>query len=215
MSISTIPGYERYGIDENKNLFSLRHGGWFPLKDTGDPRQCICLHGESDTLSVTRAKFIFCAMKQINPREISARSLYVDSSCNVVDRATINIQRTKINHERLRKQGKKEAEERLKRTIYLAQCCLKAINGDHIDLLSEIESQKGYITAILKKTGAPPLFIDNAFAEACEHLFAALSRGTVSNPIQWLIKRGRGIIIDYRKKYVRLNSIGSAALSGS
>lgn len=209
MSISTIPGYKRYGIDENKKMFSLRQGKWYPLKDTGDPRQPICLHGDSDTLSVTRAKFIFCAIKQINPKEISARSLYVDSSCNVVDRATINVQRTKINHERLKKQGKKEAEERLKRTIYLAQCCLKAINGDCVDLLSEIESQKGYITAILKKTGAPPIFIDNAFVEACQQLFTALSRGTVSDPIRWLIKRGRGVIIDYRKRYVRLNSINS------
>lgn len=205
MKIRIIPGYEHYGIDENNKMFSLRKGEWYPLKDTGDARQRLCLHCGTDTTTVTRAKFIFCATKQINPRKMSALRLYVDSSYNVVDKATINIKRTKDNIERLKKRKNEEVEEHLNRTIFLAQCCLKAMRGEFDTLLYEIENQRGYITTILKRTGANDLFVDNAFTEASEQLIEALSRGAVSNPINWLIKRGRGIIADYRKKYVRLS----------
>lgn len=196
--IKTLPDFEKYGLNEHGEIVSNRRGSWQKLSIKGG---VICLHGKKTT-SCKIAKFRYCVEHQISPLKISCVGALITSDGSIMTKGDFmanrneHIAKSKMNIPR------EDKIRKIQRHIDFARAAIDWLNGEPGKILDIITNEREKICGLLYCNASLARCI---VAEAELQLFRALDNGTVIDPLNWLIKRSRGILSEQKRNFTRFS----------
>ena len=190
--IKTLPGFEKYGLDEHGDIVSYCRGSWRKLST-----RCgvIGLHGEKRT-TCKIGKFRYCVEHQINPLKISCVGALITSEGQIMTKADFMSRRNKYISKVRADVSKASKIEKIKRHIEFCQASIEWLNGSPEKMFDLVNAEKENICSLLY---CNRILARDVVDEAELQLFYALDRGTVIDAYNWLIKRARGILVERKK----------------
>lgn len=196
--IKTLPDFERYGLNEYGEIVSNRRGSWQKLSIQGG---VICLHGKKTT-SCKIAKFRYCVEHQISPLKISCVGALITSDGLIMTKGDFMANRNEHIAKSKRNIPREDKIKKIQRHIDFARAAIDWLNGEPGKILDIITAERGRVCSLLYCNDSLARCI---VAEAELQLFRALDNGTVIDPLNWLIKRSRGILSEQKRNYVRFS----------
>lgn len=194
--IRTLPGFEKYGLNEEGQIVSSRRGAWKTLSTKGG---VICLHGKK-TISCKVAKFRYCVEHQIDPSKLNCIGALITSDGRIMTKGDFLA----LRNERVAKSKtdtpREDRIKKIQRHIDFAQAAIDWLNGNPGKILDIISAERERICSLLNCNNSLAHYI---VSEAELQLFSALDKGTAIDPLNWLIKRARGILAERKKDFVR------------
>lgn len=205
--IRTIPGYENYGLDDDGRMLSKAKGEWKEIKSS---RYSVRLCQNKKQYSVSKQKFIFCAINQISPHFKDTKILVAKDGTLItrVERRFIaqqTIDSRKGNPILIEKQLAilKKEESLNKYAIEYLQT--NNIEPLYKELLSDRDSYLIYLQSKNKKASQD--CISYNYDLACEKIFDRLKNAKVYTIIGYILKMADGFIKQDLKNYSRLKDL--------
>lgn len=196
--IKTLPDFEKYGVNEQGEIVSNRRGTWQKMSIIGG---VICLHGKKTT-SCKIAKFRYCVEHQISPLKISCVGALITSDGRIMTKGDFMANRNENIAKSKKKIPKEDKIKKIQRHIDFAQAAIDWLNGEPGKILDIITTEREKICGLLYCNAS---LARSIVAEAELQLFRALDNGTVIDPLNWLIKRSRGILSEQKRNYARFS----------
>lgn len=196
--IKTLPDFEKYGLNEDGEIVSNRRGSWQKLSIQGG---VICLHGKKTT-SCKIAKFRYCVEHQISPLKISCVGALITSDGRIMTKGDFIAERNEHIAKPKMNIPREDKIKKIQRHIDFAQAAIDWLNGEPEKILDIITTEREKICSLLYCNASLARCI---VAEAELQLFRALDNGTVIDPLNWLIKRSRGILSEQKRNFVRFS----------
>lgn len=196
--IKTLPDFEKYGLNEHGEIVSYRRGSWKKLSTQGD---VICLHGKKTT-SCKIAKFRYCVEHQISPLKISCVGALITNDGHIMTKGDFMAKRNEHIAKSKMNIPREDKIKKIQRHIDFALAAIDWLNGEPGKILDIITNEREKICGLLYCNASLACCI---VAEAELQLFRALDNGTVIDPLNWLIKRSRGILLEQKRNFVRFS----------
>ena len=208
--IRTCPGFEKYGINDKGEIVSSCRGNWVVLNPS---KGVLCLHGKKTT-SCKIAKFRYCVEHQISPLKISCVGALITIDGRIMTKGDFIASRNEYIAKSKADIPRSDKIKKIQRHIDFAQAAIDWLNGEPEKILDIITAEREKICSLLHCNNSLARCI---VAEAELQLFRALDNGTVIDPMNWLIKRSRGILSEQKRNFVRFsdeNLMGKLCLTG-
>ena len=196
--IKTLPDFEKYGLNEHGEIVSNRRGSWRKLSTKGG---VICLYGKKTT-SCKIAKFRYCVEHQISPLKISCVGALITIDGRIMTKGDFIASRNEYIAKSKIDIPRADKIKKIQRHIDFAQAAIDWLNGEQGKILDIITAEREKICSLLHCNASLARCI---VAEAELQLFRALDNGTVIDPLNWLIKRSRGILSEQKGNFVRFS----------
>ena len=196
--IKTLPDFEKYGLNEHGDIVSFRRGSWQKLSIKGG---VICLHGEKTT-SCKIAKFRYCVERQVSPLKISCVGALITSDGRIMTKGDFMANRNEHIAKSKKDIPREDKIKKIQRHIDFARAAIDWLNGEPGKILDIITTERERVCSLLYCNDSLAHCI---VAEAELQLFRALDNGTVIDPLNWLIKRSRGILSEQKRNYTRFS----------
>ena len=194
--IRTCPGFEKYGINDKGEIVSSCRGNWVVLNPS---KGVLCLHGKKTT-SCKIAKFRYCVEHQISPLKISCVGALITSDGRIMTKGDFIASRNEYIAKSKIDIPRADKIKKIQRHIDFAQAAIDWLNGEPGKIIEIITIEREKICSLLHCNNSLARCI---VAEAELQLFRALDNGTVIDPLNWLIKRSRGILAEQKRNFVR------------
>lgn len=196
--IKTLPDFEKYGVNEHGEIVSNHRGAWRKLSIQSG---VISLHGRKTT-TCKIAKFRYCVEHQISPLKLRCVGALITSDGRIMTKADFmanrneHIAKSKMNIPR------EDKIKKIQRHIDFAQAAIDWLNGEPGKIIEIIATERGKICSLLCCNAS----LARCVVEEAElQLFRALDNGTVIDPLNWLIKRSRGILSEQKRNFTRFS----------
>ena len=196
MEIKKCPRWENYGMSEDGKFYSYRKGKWCPLKGSRN----ISLHRDGTMMCVTRWKLAYCIQNQIAPDDIDGRKFLISRSGQVYTSSFRSINANSIR----RQKDVEGAIEKLKATRDFSQLCIDFLEGKGCKVVNILHDMRGSLDLYLKRYSLIDEMRTDSIMEAEEQFFDAVRMARVSNPLNWMKGRSRGILLEKMKHFKRI-----------
>lgn len=196
--IRTCPGFEKYGINDKGEIVSSCRGNWVVLNPS---KGVLCLHGKKTT-SCKIAKFRYCVEHQISPLKISCVGALITIDGRIMTKGDFIASRNEYIAKSKTDIPRSDKIKKIQRHIDFAQAAIDWLNGEPGKIIEIITIEREKICSLLHCNNSLARCI---VAEAELQLFRALDNGTVIDPLNWLIKRSRGILSEQKRNFVRFS----------
>lgn len=196
--IRTCPGFEKYGINDKGEIVSSCRGNWVVLNPS---KGVLCLHGKKTT-SCKIAKFRYCVEHQISPLKISCVGALITIDGRIMTKGDFIASRNEYIAKSKADIPRSDKIKKIQRHIDFAQAAIDWLNGEPGKIIEIITIEREKICSLLHCNNSLARCI---VAEAELQLFRALDNGTVIDPLNWLIKRSRGILSEQKRNFVRFS----------
>ena len=196
--IRTCPGFEKYGINDKGEIVSSCRGNWVVLNPS---KGVLCLHGKKTT-SCKIAKFRYCVEHQISPLKISCVGALITIDGRIMTKGDFIASRNEYIAKSKTDIPRSDKIKKIQRHIDFAQAAIDWLNGEPGKIIEIIKIEREKICSLLHCNNSLARCI---VAEAELQLFRALDNGTVIDPLNWLIKRSRGILSEQKRNFVRFS----------
>ena len=196
--IRTCPGFEKYGINDKGEIVSSCRGNWVVLNPS---KGVLCLYGKKTT-SCKIAKFRYCVEHQISPLKISCVGALITIDGRIMTKGDFIASRNEYIAKSKADIPRSDKIKKIQRHIDFAQAAIDWLNGEPGKIIEIITIEREKICSLLHCNNSLARCI---VAEAELQLFRALDNGTVIDPLNWLIKRSRGILSEQKRNFVRFS----------
>ena len=204
--IRTIPGFERYGIDDEGRIMSCALGGiWKPIKTS---RRSVRMFMPGYHYCVTVPKFKFCALNQIDPRFKSSDVLVSKEGRLITKYERYLASRQTVSNQKHISNGanvrllKQEAEAIEGALSYIT-------NKDSSLLLSSLATfRENCLHIVRKKNKTAPLDVcQYAIAVAEDRLLQALCNSQIFSVLGYVAATANGIVKEEMKKNIKIKDL--------
>lgn len=196
MEIKKCPRWENYGMGEDGRFYSYRKGEWHPLKSSRN----ISLHRDGTMICVTRWKLAYCIQNQIAPDDIDGRKFLISRYGQIYTTSDRSVNVNRIR----RQKDVVGAIEKLKATRDFSQLCIDFLEGKGCEVVNVLHDMRGTLDLYLKRYSLIEEMRTDSIMEAEEQFFDAVRMARVSNPLNWMKGRSRGILFDKMKHFKRI-----------
>lgn len=197
MTVSTIPTFENFGLDDAGHPVKRRRDGtWSPCRIIlkGDVQYVqIWERGSRRSTSMSLGKFIFCASNQISPSAIDPKKYLFTKDLKLISRSEFCRKGAEVRESKKRGQG----PGLILKEIKWLEAALDFYEGRPETITKMLKDHKDeMIMAVRSRCGVPASFAELCAEEAELQLFDALRDGKVSSPWRWVTKRAVGLCRD-------------------